>query len=177
MTGDPANRRGLVIVYTGDGKGKTTAALGLALRAIGHGQRVVVIQFLKRRRGGEHSAAERLAPELEIRPLGAGFVRGEWTAEDRRAAREAWAAAEKALLGGQHDLVILDEITYAIRPDVIPADEVLELLRRRPGRVHVVLTGREAPQALIDEADLVTEMQCLKHPYEEGIKAQAGIEF
>lgn len=173
-----SRRRGLLIVNTGDGKGKTTAALGLAMRALGHGLRVVMIQFLKaNERTGECMLAERLGPQFTLKTMGAGFVIGEWSEEDIAAAREAWEAAKEAIASGDCDMVILDEITYCLREDVIPVEEVLEALVARPEELHVVLTGRKAPAELIEAADLVTDMQCVKHPYEAGTGAQKGIEF
>ena len=170
--------RGLVILHTGEGKGKTTAALGLALRAVGRGLKVEMIQFLKSgRRSGEHEVAERLAPEFSLRAMGVGFVIGEWSGEDVAAAREAWAAACGVVMGGEADMVIMDEITFCIRDDVVPVQEVLALLDERPAAVHVVLTGRDAPPELVERADLVTEMTCVKHPFDCGVKAQQGIEF
>jgi cob(I)alamin adenosyltransferase len=169
---------GLLILHTGDGKGKTTAALGLALRAVGHGLRVLMIQFVKSDQAtGEAAAALRLAPEFELRPMGCGFVFDEWTPEDIAAAREAWAAACAALTSGQWQMVILDELTYCLREDVLPPGEVLAALADRPAGVHVVITGRGAPEALVAAADLVTEMRPVKHPWDAGIPGQRGIEF
>jgi cob(I)alamin adenosyltransferase len=176
MTGQQPH--GLIIIYTGDGKGKTTAALGLALRAVGREQRVLMIQFIKRPgTAGEHRSAERLAPEFELKPMGTGFVHGEWQEEDRQAAQEAWSVGQQAVLSGEYALVIFDEITYVLQAGVIPLEEVLGTLDQRPSHVHVLFTGREAPQPLLHRADLITEMKCLKHPHERGLKAQRGIEF
>ncbi len=175
--GEPRGR-GLVIVYTGTGKGKTTAALGLAMRALGQGLRVLMVQFIKSHRDtGESVLARRLAPGLVLQTMGAGFVTGEWSAQDLAAARAAWGAASEAVNRGAHDMVILDEVSYCIRDDVIPLAEVLGLLGDRPPALHLVLTGRGFPAAVIAAADLVTEMQCIKHPYEAGVRAQPGIEF
>lgn len=169
---------GLIIINTGDGKGKTTAALGLALRALGHGMRVAMIQFIKSdTRSGEQRIADRLGPEFTLQAMGTGFVFDEWSEQDIAAAREAWDAARDAILSGDPDIVILDEITYCIRDNVIPVGDVLDLLARRPEGMHVVLTGRDAPPELLDAADLVTDMQCVKHPFAAGIRAQRGIEF
>lgn len=177
MVADTIRHRGLVIVHTGDGKGKTTAALGLALRAVGHGMRVRMVQFLKAQDAGEHKVAPRLAPELQIDTLGTGFVVGEWQPADIAAAREAWDVARQAIASGQWDMVILDEITYALNADAVTQDELQTALSERPEQVTVVITGRDAPAALMLEADLVTEMVSVKHPFSRGIKAQRGIEF
>jgi cob(I)alamin adenosyltransferase len=170
--------QGLVIVNTGNGKGKTTAALGVLLRAAGQGLRVAMFQFIKAKSGnwGESRAARKLG--VEIIPLGSGFT---WTSDDlerdRALAREGWQQCRAAIESGEYDVVILDEITYCFTFNWLDLDEVLEVLRRRPEGQHVILTGREAPQELIEFADLVTEMREIKHPYAAGIRAQKGIEF
>jgi cob(I)alamin adenosyltransferase len=169
-------RHGLLIVHTGDGKGKTTAALGMALRAIGHGMKVLVVQFIKAEETGEVRAAERLAPELTIRVMGRGFVFGEWTDEDRQAARDAWDFARSAIASGEYGMVILDEINYVLAERVIEPAVALEAIVARPAGVHVILTGRKAPPEVVKAADLVTEMLAIKHPFEQGIGAQKGIE-
>ncbi|HVR86398.1 MAG TPA: cob(I)yrinic acid a,c-diamide adenosyltransferase [Planctomycetota bacterium] len=170
-------RTGLVIVNTGNGKGKSTAALGLAMRALGNGMKVVMVQFIKGAwKVGEYESARKLG--FEIRPMGEGFT---WVTKDRerdmKVAREAWEFAKKRILAGADDMVILDEINYAIDYGYVDLPEVLETLRTRPKDVHVVLTGRKAKPELIEGADLATEMVELKHPYKKGIKAQRGIEF
>ena len=176
--GVTAVSHGLIIINTGDGKGKTTAALGLALRALGHGMRVAMIQFIKSdARTGEHRMAERLGPSFTLKAMGVGFVFDEWSEQDIAAAREAWDTARDITLSGDADVVILDEITYCIREDIIPVAELLDLLARRPAGMHVVLTGRDAPPELLEVADLVTDMQCTKHPFAAGIRAQRGVEF
>ena len=170
--------QGLVIVNTGNGKGKTTAALGLLLRAAGQGLRVAMFQFIKAKSGnwGETRAGRTLG--VEIVPLGSGFT---WTSDDlerdRALAREGWARCRAAIEGGQFDLVVLDELTYCFTFGWLELDEVLGVLRDRPAGQHVVITGRDAPPELIDFADLVTEMREIKHPYAAGVKAQKGIEF
>jgi cob(I)alamin adenosyltransferase len=170
--------RGLIILHTGDGKGKTTAALGLALRAVGHGQPVLMIQFVKAEQPtGEALAALRLGPEFSLRTLGRGFVFDEWTPEDIAAAREAWEAAREAVASGAWRMVILDELTYCLREDVVPAGEVVAALAARPAGMHVVITGRDAPALLVEAADLVTEMCAVKHPFEAGVRAQKGVEY
>lgn len=170
-------RTGLVIVNTGNGKGKSTAALGLAMRALGNGMKVVMVQFIKGAwKVGEYESARKLG--FEIRPMGEGFT---WVTKDRerdtRVAREAWEYAKSRILAGEHDLVILDEINYALDYGYVDLADVLETLRTRPKDVHVVLTGRKAKPEVIEIADLATEMVELKHPYKKGIKAQRGIEF
>lgn len=171
--------RGLVLVYTGDGKGKTTAALGLAMRAVGHGMKVIMLQFLKGKwKTGEGKVAEKLAPLFEMRPLGGGFTwESEDVARDIETARRAWGESRKVVLAGEHDLVILDEINYVVGYRLLPVEDVLTLIREKPPAMHLVLTGRRAHPKVIEAADLVTEMVAVKHPFQEGIKGQRGIEF
>jgi cob(I)alamin adenosyltransferase len=170
--------QGLVIVNTGNGKGKTTAALGLLLRASGQGLRVAMFQFIKAKSGnwGEQRAGRTLG--VEIVPLGSGFT---WTSDDlerdRGLAREGWEQCRAAIESGDYDLVILDEITYCFTFDWLDLEEILDVLRRRPEGQHVVITGRDAPQPLLEAADLVTEMTKLKHPMDAGRKGQRGIEW
>jgi cob(I)alamin adenosyltransferase len=171
--------KGQIQVYTGDGKGKTTCALGLALRAVGQGFKVFIIQFMKGRQTGESCAAARLAPELTLRYFGRpGLVNLRAPApEDLALVREGWSLAREVLAAGDHDLVILDEINLALTFNLIPLEEALEVLRRRPPGVEVVLTGRQAPPEIVALADLVTEMRPVKHYYEAGVKARRGIEW
>ena len=171
--------QGLIQVYTGDGKGKTTCALGLALRAVGQGLQVYMIQFLKGRETGEAKAAARLAPEMTLRYCGRpGLVNLRSPApEDLALVREAWTLARDVLAAGEHDLVILDEINLALTHNLVPLDEALEALRKRPPWVEVVLTGRQAPPELVALADLVTEMRPVKHYYQAGVKSRRGIEW
>lgn len=170
-------RRGLVIVNTGDGKGKSTAAFGLAIRAHGRGKPVKVFQFMKvpTARFGEHRLFEQIG--LPIEGLGDGFS---WKSKDldhsAQLAREGWAKARAAILSGDWFLVVLDEITYPLIYGWLPLDEVLQTLRERPREVHVVLTGRRCPQEIIDLADTVTEMKLVKHAFQAGVPAQRGIE-
>lgn len=174
---------GLVLVHTGDGKGKTTAALGLALRAWGDGLRVLVLQFIKH--GGDYGERRALAAlaavdgRMELRACGRGFTtRGSLPPEEhRRAAEAALAEARAAITGGGYDLIVLDEINYAVKFGLLRVVDVLALLDVRPPSLHLVLTGRDAAPELIARADLVTEMRLVKHPYQRGIKAQRGIEF
>jgi cob(I)alamin adenosyltransferase len=171
--------KGLLIVHTGAGKGKTTAALGMVCRAIGHGQRASVIQFVKGALAtGEKVVFDAFPDQVEFRPMGEGFT---WDTQDRArdiaVAREAWEAVKARIADPDWDMVVCDELNIVLRYDYLPVDEVVEAIRARPEGKHVVVTGRNAPQALIDEADLVTEMIQVKHPFRSGVKAQAGIEF
>jgi cob(I)alamin adenosyltransferase len=174
-------RRGLLIVFTGDGKGKTSAAMGTALRAVGQGFKVLMIQFIKGSwRYGELDAAKVFGGAFEIRPMGRGFVKvgtDKLDPEDVRLAEEAWAAGAEAIHSGNYDILILDEINNALDYGMIPLDKVLAELAGRPKELHVICTGRNAPAALIEAADLVSEMKAVKHPYDSGIHAQRGIEY
>jgi cob(I)alamin adenosyltransferase len=171
--------KGLLIVHTGAGKGKTTAALGLAFRALGQGMRVGIVQFIKGAiPTGEAALAARLAPALEMYTMGDGFT---WNTQDRdqdmASARKAWDRARALLRDGSFDLVILDELNVVLKHNYLPLEDVLSELRRRRPMLHVVVTGRNASAELIDLADLVTEMKLVKHPYRAGVKAQKGVEF
>ena len=179
MTEQPTQGPGLLIVHTGNGKGKTTAALGLVLRAHGHGQRACVVQFIKspERERGEEVAARALG--VEWRVVGDGFT---WRSQDPDAtaqrSRDGWALARELIASGAYRLVVLDEFTYPLRYGWLDADVVVAwLVWERPPSVHVVVTGRDAHPALLDAADLVTEMREVRHPYRRGVAAQAGIEF
>ncbi len=174
--------KGLVIVHTGEGKGKTTAALGLALRAWGDGLRILILQFIK---GGWTYGELRAIEELQkingnirVQQCGLGFTRrnSDKEAEHREAARHALEEARKAIAGGW-DMVILDEINYAVKFGLVSEEDLLSLLDLRPPSLHLVLTGRDALPSLVNRADLVTEMKLVKHPFQQGIKAQKGIEF
>ncbi|MCL4442338.1 MAG: cob(I)yrinic acid a,c-diamide adenosyltransferase [Firmicutes bacterium] len=172
--------KGLVLVFTGNGKGKTTAALGLALRSWGHDMNVLMLQFIKSRQCGEHLAAQRMQSEFEIRPLGRGFINfnnAEDLVRQQQAAREALQQVEDAMLSGQYQVLILDEILYALKYGLIDLPGVLALIDGKPDALHLVLTGRDAPPEIIDRAHLVTEMKEIKHPYQQGIPAQKGIEY
>ncbi|HID98659.1 MAG TPA: cob(I)yrinic acid a,c-diamide adenosyltransferase [Thermodesulfobacteriaceae bacterium] len=171
--------KGLLIVYTGSGKGKTTAALGLALRAMGHGQRVCMVQFVKSSsRTGEFSSAGYFKGLLDIHVAGRGFIRETDDLEPHRTASlEAWNLARDMISSGRYRMIILDEFTYVMKYGFIPEKDVIDTLAGRPEGLHIVVTGRQAPRALVDSADLVTEMKEIKHPYSSGIKAQQGIEF
>lgn len=170
-------RRGLLIVNTGDGKGKSTAAFGLSMRAMGRGKRVHVFQFMKvpTARFGEHRMADKMG--LPIEGLGDGFS---WKSKDlersAELAREGWARARALIEAGEHFLVVLDEMTYPILYGWVAVQEVVQVLRQRPAHVHVCLTGRRCPQEIIDIADTVTEMRAIKHAFDAGVPAQRGIE-
>jgi cob(I)alamin adenosyltransferase len=173
-----AHARSLVLVHTGDGKGKSTAAMGVALRGLARGWTVLVVQFVKSGdwRSGEQEMLQRLGADW--RAVGDGFS---WDSEDLEAsaalAREAWAAAASALAGGSHDLVVLDEVTYPMTWGWIATGDVVAAIEGRSPSVHVVATGRNAPDALVDVADTVTEMRSVKHAFEAGILAKRGIDF
>jgi cob(I)alamin adenosyltransferase len=188
---EPKERRGLLIVYTGNGKGKTTASLGLAFRALGHGMKVFVLQYIKGKwKTGEKLLADRLAPDIEIRAMGDGFT---WDTNDPTqdiATTEAiWQASREAIESGRYDMVILDEINVVMKLGYLDPQVVVDFLQGRDPRLHVVLTGRGAPPAIIEAADLVSEVVMVKHPFKpdpsrphkpsktEGIRAQRGIEF
>lgn len=175
--------RGLIIVHTGNGKGKTTAALGLAVRAWGDGLRVLILQFIKGSwKYGELEALRILGEtngRLEVRRGGRGFSQRdtEDKAEHRKAAQEAWREALEEITAFRWDLIVLDEINYAVKFGLVEIEQVMDLLDKKPPELHLVLTGRDARPKLIERADLVTEMRLIKHPYQKGIKAQKGIEF
>ncbi|MBI3321705.1 MAG: cob(I)yrinic acid a,c-diamide adenosyltransferase [Candidatus Omnitrophica bacterium] len=183
----PAARHGLILIYTGHGKGKTTAALGAAFRALGHGWRVLIIQFFKGEWPvifGEVEMGKRLAPQLEVLQLGKGFVKHMGDAkpfsEHLAAAKDALRVATEQITAGTYDLIVLDEIIYAIDyagVQLVTLEEVLALLDAKPPSLHLILTGRDAPQALLDRADLVTEMREIKHPWQRRIPAQLGIDY
>ncbi len=174
-------RRGLIIVNTGPGKGKTTAAMGTALRAVGQGMRVLMLQFLKGSwHYGELDAAKAFGDKFVMKQMGRGFVKvggAETDPEDIRMVQDAWAEAEKAIQSGEWDLVILDEINYAISYGMLDAASVVQVLKKKPEMVHVILTGRNAHPTIIELADTVTEMRQVKHAYEKGVMAQRGIEY
>jgi len=171
-------RMGLIQVYTGNGKGKTTAALGLALRAAGHGLRTYVGQFLKGRPTGELKAAKLLEPYLTIEQFGEpSFTLAKGDAHQAALVRKGLQRIRQVLASGEYDIVVLEEINVALDLELVPLEEVLALLDERPPEVELVLTGRGAPQELISRADLVTEMVSIKHPYQRGVKARMGIEF
>lgn len=172
---------GLIIVNTGNGKGKTTAALGLGLRAVGHGMKVLMLQFIKGTwLTGELCAVKRLGPDFRIVQLGQGFVKTQKREQSEGAienARTSWDYAKQEIFSDVYDTVILDEINNLIDYGLLNVDEVISVLNKRPKRLNVILTGRNAHVRIIELADMVTEMQEIKHPYKKGVKAQKGIEF
>src|SRR6266851_3530425 len=171
--------RGLLVVHTGAGKGKTTAAFGMVLRCIGHGMRVGVIQFVKGAWGtGERTVLARFPDLVTCRAMGEGFT---WDTQDRArdiaAAHAAWELARAMIADPSYRLVLLDELNIVLRYGYLPGDQVIAALKAKPRDLHVVVTGRNASPELIEAADLVTEMTLVKHPFRAGVKAQAGIEF
>jgi cob(I)alamin adenosyltransferase len=179
MLATKTEERGLLIVHTGTGKGKSTAAFGIVLRCLGHGMRVGIVQFVK---GvwttGERIALERFGDLVTCRAMGEGFT---WDTQDRArdiaAARTAWETAKAMIADPSYRLVLLDELNIVLRYDYLPLDEVVAVLRAKPHNLHIVVTGRNARPAIVEAADLVTEMTLVKHPFRSGVKAQLGIEF
>ena len=172
-------KKGLLTVNTGNGKGKTTAALGMTFRALGHGMRVCVIQFIKGTwKYGELESAKRFGDLLEFHVKGNGFTwKSENLEKDKAIAREAWELAKEKICSGAYGLVVLDELTYLITFGMVTEDEIVNALKNRPVKLHVVVTGRDASAKLIDAADIVTQMVMEKHPLKSGVKAQKGVEF
>lgn len=174
----PKKPKGLLIVYTGDGKGKTTAALGQLVRSSGWNFKATMFQFIKNTtmNAGEHRAAKILG--LDLRPMGAGFT---WNEKDReksiKLAIDQWNNCREAILSGEYQLIIMDEISYPLTLSWIPIADVIDIIKRRPPDLHIILTGRKMPPEIIELADTVTEMTEIKHHYNQGIKAQKGIEF
>ncbi|HTW45427.1 MAG TPA: cob(I)yrinic acid a,c-diamide adenosyltransferase [Acidobacteriaceae bacterium] len=175
------SRQGLVLINTGPGKGKTTAAMGTALRAVGNGLRVLMLQFLKGSwHYGELDAVKAFGDNFVMKQMGKGFVKiggAETDLEDVKMVEAAWDEARAAILSGEWDMVILDEINYAISYGMLDPARVVETLKSRPPMVHVILTGRNAHPSLVENADTVTEMREIKHAYQKGILAQRGIEY
>ena len=172
-------KKGLLIIHTGNGKGKTTAALGLAFRALGHKLPVCIIQFIKGNwKYGELKSAECFKDLLDFHIVGEGFT---WESEDlekdKLAAQKGWDLAKSLIQKGRYHLIILDEFTYAMNYNMVHEEDVIEVLRNKPKDLHILITGRDAPESLIKMADLVTEMKEIKHPYNSGIKDQRGIEW
>ncbi len=170
--------QGRIIIHTGDGKGKTTAALGTVFRALGHGQKVCVIQFIKGQgKYGERILAEKLE-NLDWHICGKGFVfKKENVEEDRKIAEEGFRLAAEIIASDRYDLVVLDELTYLPALDFLAAEKIVETLRSKPERLNIIITGRKAPPELVEIADTVSEVGVVKHAYQQGIKAQKGIEF
>jgi len=179
MLATKTEERGLLIVHTGLGKGKSTAAFGLALRTLGHGLPVGIVQFVKGMwQSGERAVLERFPDLVTVKAMGEGFT---WDTQDRQrdlaAARQAWETSKAMLADPRYHLVILDELNIVLRYDYLPLDEVLDVLKAKRRDLHVVVTGRNAKPELIELADLVTDMTLVKHPFRSGVKAQKGIEF
>lgn len=171
--------KGLVIVHTGTGKGKSTAAFGMVLRAVGHGMRVGIVQFIKGKWDtGERTVLEKFPEQVTIRAMGEGFT---WDTQDRArdiaSAEAAWAEAKRLIADASYRMIVLDELNIALRYDYLDIKDVLATLAAKPYDTHVIITGRNAKPELIEAADLVTEMTLVKHPFRAGVKAQAGIEF
>ncbi len=171
--------RGLVLLHTGNGKGKSTACFGQALRAAGQGFKVCIIQFIKGKwQTGEAKAFAALKDQVEFHVRGSGFT---WQGNDKeeaiRVAREAFVFAREKVMSGDYDMVVLDELTYLISYGMVSEEEVVDMITTRPQALHLVISGRDASEGLIAAADLVSEVKAIKHPYEKGIKAQKGIEF
>jgi cob(I)alamin adenosyltransferase len=179
MMAEKTIEKGLLIVHTGKGKGKSTAAFGMVMRSIGHGFRTGVVQFVKGRWDtGERTVLERFPELVTIKAMGEGFT---WETQDRArdiaAARAAWEEAQAMMADPSYRLVLLDELNIVLRYDYLPVAEIVAVLSARRPDLHVVVTGRNAPDDLVAAADLVTEMTLVKHPFRDGVKAQAGIEF
>ena len=171
--------KGLVIVHTGKGKGKSTAAFGMVFRALGNGMKVGVVQFVKGKwQTGERVVLEKLGDQVTMTAMGDGFT---WETQDRQrdidAARAAWERAKVMIMDDEHDMVLLDELNIVLRYDYLPVAEIIETLEKKPEMKHVLITGRNAKDELVDFADLVTDMTMIKHPFRDGVKAQVGIEF
>jgi len=170
--------RGYVQIYTGDGKGKTTASLGLALRAAGRGLKVFIAQFAKGMFYGELESLKRFEPQISLHQYGRRcFIHEQPTEEDIQLARKGWEQIRTVIQAGEHDLLILDEIGIALHYHLITLDEVMQVLRDKPPQMELVLTGRKIPESLYEHADLVTEMREIKHYYNTGVQARKGIEF
>jgi cob(I)alamin adenosyltransferase len=174
--------KGIIIVYTGKGKGKTTAALGIVLRAVGHGYKVGMIQFIKGEwYYGELTSSKRLEPEFELIAAGRGFVGivdDDHPIEDhQKAAKDAIEVAKQKIASGNYDIMILDEINYAAKLNLVSQQDILDIIAAKPEKTSLVLTGNYVPEAIMAAADLVTEMREIKHPYQGGIKAKKGIDF
>ena len=171
--------KGLVMVHTGKGKGKSTAAFGMVFRSLGNGMKVGVIQFVKGKwQTGERVILEKLGDQVTMTAMGDGFT---WETQDRQrdidAARAAWERAKEMIMDDEHDMVLCDELNIVLRYDYLPVEEIIEVLKNKPEMKHVIITGRNAKEELMDFADLVTDMTMVKHPFRDGVKAQVGIEF
>lgn len=172
-------KKGLILVNTGDGKGKSTAAFGTALRALGRGYHVAMVQFIKGKwKTGEVKAAKLFGDKFKIFTIGDGFT---WDTQnfeqDVKTARQAWEKCRQILHDTEHQVVIFDEINYVMKYNFLNSAEIVQELKAKPPLKHVILTGGGAPPEIVELADLVTEMKCIKHPYKQGVKAQPGIEY
>ncbi|NRB32443.1 MAG: cob(I)yrinic acid a,c-diamide adenosyltransferase [Rhizobiaceae bacterium] len=171
--------KGLIMVHTGKGKGKSTAAFGMVFRALGNGMKVGVVQFVKGKwQTGERVILEKLGDQVTMTAMGDGFT---WETQDRQrdidAARAAWERAKAMIMDDEHDMVLCDELNIVLRYDYLPVSEIIEVLQNKPEMTHVIITGRNAKEELMEVADLVTDMTMVKHPFRAGVKAQVGIEF
>ncbi len=171
--------KGLIMVHTGKGKGKSTAAFGMVFRALGNGMKVGVVQFVKGKwQTGERVILEKLGDQVTMTAMGDGFT---WETQDRQrdidAARAAWERTKEMIMDDEHDMVLCDELNIVLRYDYLPVSEVIEVLQNKPEMKHVIITGRNAKEELMEIADLVTDMTMVKHPFRDGVKAQVGIEF
>ena len=171
--------KGLIMVHTGKGKGKSTAAFGMVFRALGNGMKVGVVQFVKGKwQTGERVILEKLGDQVTMTAMGDGFT---WETQDRQrdidAARAAWERAKTMIMDDEHDMVLCDELNIVLRYDYLPVSEIIEVLQNKPEMKHVIITGRNAKEELMEVADLVTDMTMIKHPFRDGVKAQVGIEF
>ena len=172
-------KKGLIMVHTGKGKGKSTAAFGMVFRALGNGMKVGVVQFVKGKwQTGERVILEKLGDQVTMTAMGDGFT---WETQDRQrdidAARAAWERAKAMIMDDEHDMVLCDELNIVLRYDYLPVSEIIEVLQNKPEMKHVIITGRNAKEELMEVADLVTDMTMVKHPFRAGVKAQVGIEF
>ena len=179
MLATKTRERGLIIVHTGKGKGKSTAAFGMVFRAIGHGFKIGVVQFVKGKWGtGERDVLEKFSDQVSFKAMGEGFT---WETQDRArdiaAAKAAWEEAKEMISDTSYKMVLLDELNICLRYDYLDINEVVAVLKNKPEATHVIITGRNAKEQLVEIADLVTEMTQIKHPFRDGVKAQAGIEF
>lgn len=179
MTEKKRNSKGLLMVFTGNGKGKTTSAIGMSMRAAGHGMKVFFLQFIKGSwRYGEMDAFKRFSDLIEFQVIGRGFTwKSDDIEKDRQTARLGWEKAREAIFSQQYQMVVLDEFTYTLLYNMLDINEVIQVLEKKPEKLHLVITGRQAPRQICEIADLITEMKPVKHPLEQGITAQKGVEF
>ena len=179
MTEKKRKTKGLLMVFTGDGKGKTTSAIGMSMRAAGNGMKVFFLQFIKGSwKYGEMEAFKRFSDLIDFQVIGRGFTwKSDDIEKDRQTARVGWEKAREAILSERYQMVVLDEFTYTLLYDMLDIDEVLQVFAEKPEKLHLVITGRQAPERICEIADLITEMQPVKHPLKQGITAQKGVEF